>query len=89
MLGKRENLSFCTYKELLQKTIGAAYKPAPANENGNINCFDLVRDGRPEKFDSIIVDEGQDFDDDMGLTVRLFLKSNTASSLYIFYDVKF
>ena len=39
-----------------------------------------------EKYDSIIVDEAQDFDVDMGLSVRALLKSDTESTLYVFYD---
>ncbi len=35
----------------------------------------------------IVVDEGQDFDSDMGLTVRLFLKNESCSELYVFYDI--
>ena len=36
-----------------------------------------------EKYDSIIVDEGQDFDEDMGLTIRLFLEDDQKSDLYV------
>ena len=86
-LGENSHLSFRTFEELMRETIGEAYETAPVNENGNKNCFDLVDNSNPKKYDSIIVDEGQDFDADMGLTVRLFLKNETASSLYVFYDV--
>ena len=86
-LGQSEHLSFRTYEELMRETIGDAYESAPVNENGNKNCFDLVDRNNPKKYDSIIVDEGQDFDADMGLTVRLFLKDEAASSLYVFYDI--
>ena len=86
-LGENAHLDFRTFEELMQETIGDAYETAPVNENGNKNCFDLVDDSSPKKYDSIIVDEGQDFDADMGLTVRLFLKDEGASSLYVFYDV--
>lgn len=86
-LGENAHLFIRTFEELMRETIGAAYETAPVNENGNKNCFDLVDDANPKKYDSIIVDEGQDFDADMGLTVRLFLKDEAASSLYVFYDV--
>lgn len=72
-LGENAHLDFRTFEELMRETIGDDYETAPVNENGNKNCFDLVDGGSPKKYDSIIVDEGQDFDADMGLTVRLFL----------------
>lgn len=86
-LGQNDHLYFRTYEELMQETIGDAYNNAPVNENGNKNCFDLVCDSSMKKYDSIIVDEGQDFDTDMGLTVRLFLRDDVSSNLYVFYDV--
>ena len=86
-LGQSERLTFFTYEELMRDTIGEAYDSAPVNENGNKNCFDLVDSCHSKKYDSIIVDEGQDFDTDMGLTVRLFLKEEAVSSLYVFYDI--
>lgn len=86
-LGENAQLDFRTFEELMRETIGDAYETTSANENGNKNCFELVDVSNPKKYDSIIVDEGQDFDADMGLTVRLFLKSEVESSLYVFYDM--
>ncbi|WP_128424994.1 NERD domain-containing protein [Gudongella oleilytica] len=39
-----------------------------------------------EKFDSIVIDEGQDFTAELAYMVRFFLKDQIASSLYVFYD---
>lgn len=80
---------FRTYDELMIDTIGkSTYEEAEVNENGNRACFDLVVEKRGyEKYDSIIVDEAQDFDIDMGLTVRLFLANDQTSDLYVFYDI--
>ncbi len=86
-LEEYSHVSFRTYEELMKETVGEAYETATINENGNRNCFDLVAEKNPKRYDSIIVDEGQDFDADMGLTVRLFLKNDKESSLYVFYDV--
>ena len=82
-----DKIRFCTYEELMRNTIGGNYDLAEINENGNRNCFELVAESQPELYESIIVDEGQDFDTDMGLTVRLFLKDDKESSLYVFYDI--
>lgn len=73
--GMQATIDFHTYESLVTAAIGkAAYMSADINENGNKACFDLVSETHGiVKYDSIIVDEGQDFDEDMGLTVRLFL----------------
>ena len=86
-LGFTDGIAFRTYEELIRETIGDAYDTAEENENGNKSCFDLVENSQHCLFDSIIVDEGQDFDADMGLTVRLFLRDEAKSSLYVFYDI--
>ena len=82
-------IKFRTYENLIIETIGVeAYTAADINENGNKACFDIVSDATElQKYDSIIVDEGQDFDTDMGLTVRLFLANENNSELYVFYDI--
>ena len=86
-IGESPQIDFLTFEELVVGAIGDKYFDAPANENGNKNCFDLVAESNCKKYDSIIVDEGQDFDTDMGLTVRLFLKDENKSTLYVFYDI--
>ena len=87
--GMQPGIDFHTYETLIIAAIGkTAYAHADINENGNRACFDLVSEASEFKqYDSIIVDEGQDFDEDMGLTVRLFLADDEKSSLYVFYDV--
>lgn len=80
-------VDFRTYEELMRENIGAGYDTADLNENGNRDCFDLVAEADHQVYDSIIVDEGQDFDTDMGLTVRLFLRDEKQSDLYVFYDI--
>lgn len=86
-LGSTDLIDFRTYEELMREIIGDKYETATTNENGNRNCFDLVAEANPKLYDSIIVDEGQDFDADMGLTVRLLLKDENNSGLYVFYDI--
>lgn len=84
-----DDIAFRTYEELMIDAIGkTAYEAADVNENGNKACFDLVSEKHEyEKYDSIIVDEAQDFDIDMGLTVRLFLANDHTSDLFVFYDI--
>lgn len=86
-IDERSEIHFSTYESLMEETLGEKYYLAEINENGNRCCFDLVDAADNERFDSIIVDEAQDFDADMGLTVRLFLKNESESDLYVFYDI--
>ncbi|MCD7752674.1 MAG: PhoH family protein [Lachnospiraceae bacterium] len=76
-----------TYTELMHTLLGGKYELLPVNSNGNKCCFEWI-DEIPlaSKYDSIIVDEAQDFDVDMGLTVRSLLMNETDASLYVFYD---
>ena len=82
-----ENLSCFSYDQLMRNILGTGYEYASVNENGNKCCFDLLADAECEKYDSIIVDEAQDFDSDMGLSVRLLLLDENLSDLYVFYDM--
>lgn len=87
LLPMNENIQCKDYSGLMRDILGAEYDSAPLNVNGCHCCFDALaeRDGI-EKYDSIIVDEAQDFDVDMGLSVRFLLKDDTESDLYVFYD---
>lgn len=77
----------CTYDELMVRLLGEKYTTAPTNENGNKLCFELLEDiSSSSKYDSIVVDEAQDFDTDMGLSIRSLLKNESQSNLYVFYD---
>lgn len=77
----------CTYDELMLRLLGDKYLTAPQNEHGNRCCFELLGDvPYGNKYDSIVVDEAQDFDVDMGLSIRALLRSEGNSDLYVFYD---
>ena len=81
------NIDSCTYDELMLKLLGEKYLQITPNENGNRCCFELLNDiSLNDKYDSIIVDEAQDFDVDMGLSIRSLLKDDAQSTLYVFYD---
>ena len=86
-ISEHYDIDSCTYEELMLKLFGEQYLQIIPNENGNRCCFELVEQlPLSDKYDSIIVDEAQDFDVDMGLSVRALLKSDTDSTLYVFYD---
>ena len=71
----------------MRELLGAQYDSLPTNANGNKNCFELMDQIEADKkYDSIIVDEAQDFDIDMGFAIRSLLRDEGNSSLYVFYD---
>lgn len=77
----------CTYEEVMLEILGEDYYKIPTNENGSRCCFDYLNNDKIKtRYDSIIVDEAQDFDIDMGLSVRALLKDEKKSNLYVFYD---
>lgn len=86
-LSQYPKIDVFTYTELMKSLLGDMYDTLPANANGNKSCFELM-DQIPveKKYDSIIVDEAQDFDIDMGLAVRSLLVDEKSSTLYVFYD---
>lgn len=76
-----------TFERLMESVLGNVYFSLPVNANGCHCCFDMLsKTDYIKKYDSIIVDEAQDFDDDMGLSVRYLLKEDKKSDLYVFYD---
>lgn len=76
-----------SYEQLVKIIAEDKYDTLPKNENGYSNCFDLIDSSNTvPKYDTIVVDEAQDFDLSMGMTIRCLMKSETESSLYVFYD---
>lgn len=72
-----------SFTALMQKTLGESY--STVNSSG-ANFFDYIQNiPHSMKYDSIIVDEAQDYDVDMGLSMRALL-SNNYSTFYVFFD---
>ena len=86
-LSQYPKIDVFTYAELMRSLLGELYDELPTNPDGNKSCFEYIEDVPAEKkYDSIIVDEAQDFDIDMGLAIRSLLLDDSTSSLYVFYD---
>lgn len=86
-LSQYPKIDVLTYAELMKSLLGDVYDTLPTNANGNKSCFELMDQVPVEKkYDSIVVDEAQDFDIDMGLAVRSLLVDDSTSTLYVFYD---
>ena len=86
-LSQHPRVDVYTYAHLMQALLGKKYETLPVNSNGNRCCFECIEDiPSSSKYDSIVVDEAQDFDIDMGLSIRSLLLNESESSLYVFYD---
>ena len=86
-LSQYPKIDVFTYAELMRNLLGYLYNELPTNPDGNKSCFEYTDDVPVEKkYDSIIVDEAQDFDIDMGLAIRNLMLDDSTSSLYVFYD---
>ncbi len=86
-LSQYPNIDVLTYTELMRNLLGDMYYTLPINANGNKDCSELMDQIPAEKkYNSIIIDEAQDFDVDMGLTIRSLLADKNLSTLYVFYD---
>lgn len=79
MLKGYENIKVCSFNELLKESNVDGNQPSE-------NIFELISSLPIKKYDSLIVDEAQDFDEYQALTISQFLK-NSESELRVFYDV--
>lgn len=52
--------------------------------NAYANVLDYIK--VKDKYDCIIIDEGQDFNENMALSILIFLNDFQKSNLYVFYD---
>lgn len=83
MFHENKSITCLSFDSLMHFILKDNYENAICSGKG---FFDIVGD-MPEdyKFDCIIVDEAQDFDLDMGLTIRALLKRKF-SCFYVFFD---
>lgn len=81
------NVHCIVYRDLIKKVLGEQYHSINKGSDGKIHCFDYSEDiAYEDKYDSIIVDEAQDFTTEMGLSIRSLLRDEVESSLYVFED---
>ena len=71
------------FDTLMQKALGEKYFEAISNGGEFFDYIESIPENN--KFDCIIVDEAQDFDIDMGLSIRALL-SKDYSTFYVFFD---
>lgn len=76
-----------TLDQLMSKTLSVDFQSLPKDANGQTMFFDAITSQSSiEQFDSIVVDEAQDFTVDMALATRCFLRNEIESELYVLYD---
>lgn len=74
------NLKSYNFDDYLDELLGTKDK------RSDKSIFDLIDEIKHDYYDAIIVDEAQDFSLDEALAIRLFLRNEKESCLYVFYD---
>lgn len=78
-----DNIVCLDFDSLMKKELGSEYERAVEKDNGFFDYIETIPD--EHKYDCIIVDEAQDYDVDMGLSIRALLKEDY-STFYVFFD---
>lgn len=78
-----DNVTCMDFEDLMQKILEDDYENAIENGKGFFDYIEAITD--EYKYDCIIVDEAQDYDVDMGLSIRALLKKDY-STFYVFFD---
>lgn len=98
VIGKRDHLTVCTFKQLCSQMARDAQLRLPLSQRIEVDQQHLSEDDfadvlinaveqRPDlAYDAIIVDEGQDFPDTWWLALEVSLSAKQNSIFYIFYD---
>ena len=77
------NVTCLDFDSLMKKVLGNDYESVVNKGNGFFDYIEAIPD--EYKYDCIIVDEAQDYDVDMGLSVRALLNEEY-STFYVFFD---
>jgi len=83
ILNDSEQITCLNFDGLMRRIFAESFSKIGASGNGFFDSTGAIPDS--EKYDCIIVDEAQDYDLDMGLTIRALLKANF-SCFYVFFD---
>lgn len=77
------NVTCLDFDSLMKKVLGNDYESVVNKGNGFFDYIETIPD--EYKYDCIIVDEAQDYDVDMGLSIRALLNEDY-STFYVFFD---
>ena len=78
-----DNVTCLDFGNLMKKVLGSDYEIAINSGDGLFDYIETIPD--EYKYDCIIVDEAQDYDVDMGLSIRALLNEDY-STFYVFFD---
>lgn len=82
------NIDCHTVDSLMKSIIGYERFKQMRPENLSLRLYFDILSGMDEleKYDTIVVDEAQDFNEDWALSIRLLLRDERESTLYVFFD---
>ena len=81
------NVEALTFRDLISRSLNAKdYESIKSSEELNGVADFIENQNNLIKYDSIIIDEGQDFTEEWAYCVKYFLKDEKKSTLYVFYD---
>ena len=83
ILHDNPNITCLNYENLLKNLLGEKYSQILNSGSGFFDTVEALPEGL--KYDSIVVDEAQDYDVDMGLTMRALLR-HPFTTFYVFFD---
>ena len=78
-----DNVTCLDFDSLMKKILGNDYESVVEKGEGFFDYIEAIPD--EYKYDCIIVDEAQDYDVDMGLSIRALLNEDY-STFYVFFD---
>lgn len=78
-----DNVTCLDFDSLMKRILGNAYESVVEKGKGFFDYIETIPD--EYKYDCIIVDEAQDYDVDMGLSIRALLNEDY-STFYVFFD---
>ena len=83
IVGDTANVKCLTFEELMQSIFKEQYDKLKSSGDGFFDALNKLDE--QDKYDCIIVDEAQDYDVDMGLSMRALL-AEKHSAFYVFFD---
>ena len=86
VLGKKENLTVSNFHGFCRDIAIYAEVEADNPEKNAENLFENHESANHEKYDAIVIDEGQDFKDEWLVVLQMLLKDYDNGIYYIFYD---
>jgi hypothetical protein len=83
------NITVNTFWQFVKEQLDESDFLTISSDKELLGVFDKIANkSNLKKFNSIIVDEAQDFNEEWAMTIRLFLRDESRSDLYVLYDTE-